>query len=244
LVREIQNVYRAQRVEINDKHIEIIVAQMLRKVLIETVGDTGLLPGSLMDKFEFRKVNEDLARCVKITHKGDSSFEEGSIVPIRVFEAENAQIEALGGEPAKGVRPKPATASTQLLGITKAAVQSSSFISAASFQETTKVLTEAALAGKVDRLVGLKENVILGHLIPAGTGFHLYQKSQVRIRPEALDVFRTEKEPALPGIFPLLEGRGDVASAPQSESLGTSSDTIPTSTALDDLLGDRGSSLP
>ncbi len=102
------------------------------------------------------------------------------------MEQANAQIERLGGDPAKGTRPKPATASTQLLGITKAAVQSSSFISAASFQETTKVLTEAALAGKVDNLVGLKENVILGHLIPAGTGFRTFQESEVRYRPEVL----------------------------------------------------------
>ena len=122
----------------------------------------------------------------------------------------NAQIEALGGEPAKGVKPKPATASTQLLGITKAAVQSSSFISAASFQETTKVLTEAALAGKIDRLVGLKENVILGHLIPAGTGFRTYQDSEVRIRPQALEGLGPEKEDVLARHFPLLEGAGKV----------------------------------
>ena len=123
---------------------------------------------------------------MRITHKGDSDFAAGSIVPKDAIEQVNAQIEALGGDPVKGTKPKPATASTQLLGITKASVQSASFISAASFQETTKVLTEAALAGKVDRLVGLKENVILGHLIPAGTGFHTYQESEVRIRPQAL----------------------------------------------------------
>ena len=98
-----------------------------------------------------------------------------------------------------------ATASTQLLGITKAAVQSSSFISAASFQETTKVLTEAALAGKIDPLVGLKENVILGHLVPAGTGFHTYQQSEVRIRPQALEGLAVEKEDVLARHFPLLE---------------------------------------
>ena len=98
-----------------------------------------------------------------------------------------------------------ATASTQLLGITKAAVQSSSFISAASFQETTKVLTEAALAGKIDPLVGLKENVILGHLVPAGTGFHTYQQSEVRIRPQALEGLAAEKEDVLARHFPLLD---------------------------------------
>ena len=116
LVREIQNVYRSQRVEIDDKHIEIIVGQMLRKVRIESVGDTGLLPGSVMDKFEFRAVNQNLTQCVKITEKGDSDFAAGTIVPKDALEQVNAQIEALGGEPSKGTKPKPATASTQLLG--------------------------------------------------------------------------------------------------------------------------------
>ncbi|MCL4157147.1 UNVERIFIED_CONTAM: hypothetical protein GTU68_039763, partial [Idotea baltica] len=139
LLHEIQQVYQSQRVEINDKHCEIIIARMLRKVKIENPGDTSLLPGLVMDRFQFRKANQEL----------------------------------------EGKKPKRATASTQLLGITKAAVQSDSFISAASFQETTKVLTEAALAGKVDKLVGLKENVILGHLIPAGTGFRIFQESEV-----------------------------------------------------------------
>ena len=215
LVREIQNVYRSQRVEIDDKHIEIIVAQMLRKVRIESVGDTGLLPGSVMDKFEFRSVNQKLTGCLKISHKGDSDFADGSIVPKDTLEQVNAQIEALGGDSAKGVKPKSATASTQLLGITKASVQSASFISAASFQETTKVLTEAALAGKVDKLVGLKENVILGHLVPAGTGFKTYQESEVRIKPEALVDLAREKDRVLTKAFPLLEsgdeGNGDAA---------------------------------
>ncbi|HET6884295.1 MAG TPA: DNA-directed RNA polymerase subunit beta' [Pirellulales bacterium] len=205
LVREIQNVYRSQRVEIDDKHIEIIVAQMLRKVRIESVGDTGLLPGSVMDKFEFRGTNQRLSGCLRITEKGDSDFAPGAIVPKDTLEQVNAQIEALGGESSKGTKPKPATASTQLLGITKASVQSASFISAASFQETTKVLTEAALAGKVDTLVGLKENVILGHLVPAGTGFKTYQESEVRIKPEALVDLAREKERVLTKAFPLLE---------------------------------------
>jgi DNA-directed RNA polymerase subunit beta' len=206
LTREIQNVYRSQRVDIDDKHIEIIVTQMLRKVKIETPGDTTLLPGSVLDKFEFRQANQDLSKCVKISHKGDSDFAEGTIVPKDALEQVNAQIEALGGEAAKGTKPKPATASTQLLGITKASVQSSSFISAASFQETTKVLTEAALAGKVDNLVGLKENVILGHLVPAGTGFKLFQDSEVRIRPQALEALQAEKDRTLSRSFPLLDG--------------------------------------
>jgi DNA-directed RNA polymerase subunit beta' len=209
LLHEVQSVYRSQRVEINDKHIEIIVARMLRKVKIENPGDTSLLPGADMDRFEFRKVNQELTKCVKISDKGDSSFETGVIVPKETFEQENAQIQALGGSTAKSSRPKPATASTQLLGITKASVQSASFISAASFQETTKVLTEAALAGKTDNLVGLKENVILGHLIPAGTGFRDYQDSEVRYRPEALASLVSEKERSLVSSFPLLQTAGD-----------------------------------
>ena len=238
LVREIQNVYRSQRVEINDKHIEIIVAQMLRKVRVETIGDTGLLPGSVMDRFEFRQVNEELGNCLKITIKGDSDFEEGAIVPKDALDQVNAQIEALGGEAAQGVKPKPATASTQLLGITKAAVQSSSFISAASFQETTKVLTEAALAGKVDNLVGLKENVILGHLVPAGTGFRTYQQSEVRIRPQALETLAAARQPTPRPIFPLLDGLeegGDGSKEPTAPPAAAGGGTAPTE--LDKLLG-------
>ena len=163
----------------------------------------------------------------------------------------NAQIEGLGGTPAKGTQPKPATASTQLLGITKAAVQSSSFISAASFQETTKVLTEAALAGKIDRLVGLKENVILGHLIPAGTGFKTFQESDVRIRREALEALAAQKEQVLTRAFPLLETADDGNGAKPSASHGGTPPPRPNRPSgpsaaggLEELLGgdDHGSS--
>ena len=222
LVREIQNVYRSQRVEIDDKHIEIIVSQMLRKVKIETVGDTTLLPGSVMDKFEFRQANDQIANGLKISEQGDSEFSEGTVVPKDVLEQTNAQIEALGGTPARGTKPKPATASTQLLGITKASVQSSSFISAASFQETTKVLTEAALAGKIDNLVGLKENVILGHLIPAGTGFNTFQGSEVRVRPEALEALRMDKDDLLARQFPLLDATPEAGAAGGPQAAGSS----------------------
>jgi DNA-directed RNA polymerase subunit beta' len=187
LVREVQSVYRSQRVDIDDKHIEIIVASMLRKVKVETMGDTGLLPGSVIDKFAFREVNERLRECVKIKDPGDSKFEAAKIVGKEAFEEERARVDEEGKRPPTFVPPTPATCSVVLLGITKAAVQSDSFISAASFQETTKVLTEAALAGKVDYLVGLKENVILGHLVPAGTGFHTHQEAEVRIHPQALE---------------------------------------------------------
>jgi len=140
LVREVQNVYRSQNVTIDDKHIEIIVGQMMRKVRIEDPGDTEFLPGSVVDKFRFREAN-------------------------RMVIEENG---------------RPARATPLLMGITKASLQSDSFISAASFQETTKVLTEAALAGRTDNLLGLKENVILGHLIPAGTGFGWYASARLR----------------------------------------------------------------
>jgi DNA-directed RNA polymerase subunit beta' len=181
LVREVQSVYRSQRVDIDDKHIEIIVAQMLRKVKIETMGDTGLLPGLVIDKFGFREINDRLKDCVKIKNPGGSKFEPSKIIRKDVFEEEKARLDADDKPAPTYTPPTPATCSTQLLGITKAAVQSDSFISAASFQETTKVLTEASLAGKVDYLVGLKENVILGHLVPAGTGFKTHQEAEVRI---------------------------------------------------------------
>jgi DNA-directed RNA polymerase subunit beta' len=239
LTREIQNVYRSQRVEINDKHIEIIVARMLRKVRIEHAGDTNLLPGSVMDKFDFRQANDQIMQCLKITEKGDSEFAVGSIVPKDVLDQSNAQIEALGGTLAKGTKPRRATAATQLLGITKASVQSSSFISAASFQETTKVLTEAALAGRTDHLVGLKENVILGHLIPAGTGFRTIHEAEVRIRPEALEALAAEKGRVLERAFPLLQTAGESA-----DRGGNGDASVPTAaprpavpSSLDALLG-------
>ncbi len=205
LTHEIQQVYRSQRVEINDKHIEIIIARMLRKVKIETPGDTELLPGLICDRFDFLKINDEMTKCLRITDAGESDFHKGQIVPKVVVEETNARIETLGGKPCKGTKPKPATCSTQLLGITKAAVQSSSFISAASFQETTKVLTEAALSGKIDNLVGLKENVILGHLIPAGTGFRTFQESDVQYNMEAMAELAAQPPQTLESSFPLLE---------------------------------------
>ena len=134
MIREVQRVYRLQGVEINDKHIEVIVRQMLKKIRIENNGDTDFLPGTLVDVLDFEEKNEELAA-------------EGKEV------AEGKQV---------------------MLGITKASLATDSFLSAASFQETTKVLTEAALKGKVDNLIGLKENVIIGKLIPAGTGMKRY----------------------------------------------------------------------
>jgi DNA-directed RNA polymerase subunit beta' len=186
LIGEIQNVYRSQNVNINDKHIEIICSQMMRKVEIESVGDSSYLPSEVVDKFEFRRENERLANSVKIAKVGDTTdLQEGQIVGKDELADINDKVETIGGAPAKGRKPKPATANTLLLGITKASLQSESFIAAASFQETTKVLTQASLSGKVDNLLGLKENVILGHLIPAGTAFKPHLEVKVKHLAEA-----------------------------------------------------------
>ena len=144
LISEVQKVYRNQGVDINDKHIEVIGRQMLKKVKITDGGETDMFPGSLVDIYEFEEKNE-------------KAKEEGKI-------------------PAKGKRA--------LLGITKAALATDSFLSAASFQETTRVLTDAAIKGKVDPLIGLKENVIIGKLIPAGTGMNIYKNTQINTEQE------------------------------------------------------------
>ncbi|MEO6437238.1 MAG: DNA-directed RNA polymerase subunit beta', partial [Tepidisphaeraceae bacterium] len=188
LLTEVQNVYRSQGVKINDKHIEIILNQMLRKVKVEDAGDTKFLPGEVLDKFKFRGGNDLMATSVRIVETGGTEFKEGDVVTKAEYKEANEGAEAAGKDPAKSKKPRPARGKTLLLGITKASLQSESFISAASFQETTKVLTEAALAGAVDMLVGLKENVILGHLIPAGTAFnpHLNLKIKHLAEPPAL----------------------------------------------------------
>jgi len=180
LLSEIQSVYRQQGVTINDKHVEIILNQMLRKVKIEQVGDSSLLPGDVVDKFRFIEENRRLNKSLKVIEPGDTSLARNEIASSDKVEQANMEVEAKGGEPAKTRKPRPANAKTLLLGITKASLQSESFLSAASFQESTKVFTEAALAGKIDELRGLKENVILGHLIPAGTSFKPYQEMRVK----------------------------------------------------------------
>ena len=186
LTIEIQNVYRSQNVNINDKHIEIICSQMMRKIEIETVGDSPFLPGEVVDKFVFRKENEKLTNSIRITDVGDATdLQVGQIIGKKDLAAINEKVENIGGKGATGQKAKPATANTLLLGITKASLWSESFIAAASFQETTKVLTEAALAGKIDELHGLKENVILGHLIPAGTAFKPHLDIKVKHLVEA-----------------------------------------------------------
>jgi len=154
MLREVQRVYRLQGVEINDKHIEVIVRQMLKKVRIEEGGDSSFLPGSLTDRLEYDRVNKEL--------------------------------EEQGLEPAVGKQV--------LLGITKASLATNSFLSAASFQETTKVLTEAAIMGKEDPLIGLKENVIIGNLIPAGTGMKRYRNIKVEKSLEDENIVEAEEE--------------------------------------------------
>ncbi|HWE05013.1 MAG TPA: DNA-directed RNA polymerase subunit beta' [Tepidisphaeraceae bacterium] len=188
LLTEVQNVYRSQGVKINDKHIEIILNQMLRKVKVEDAGDTKFLPGEVVDKFRFRQGNDAVGQSVRVSEVGGTDFKEGDVVLRSDFKDANEAAEAAGKDSAKAKKTKPARGKTLLLGITKASLQSESFISAASFQETTKVLTEAALAGAVDKLVGLKENVILGHLIPAGTAFqpHLTLKIKHLAQPAEL----------------------------------------------------------
>jgi DNA-directed RNA polymerase subunit beta' len=151
LIGEIQNVYRSQNVNINDKHIEIICSQMMRKVEIESVGDSAFLPGEVVDKFVFRDANDRLTQSIRIVSCGDvADVKEEQVIDKKELAALNDKVEMIGGAPAKGKRAKPAIAQTLLLGITKASLWSESFIAAASFQETTKVLTQASLAGKID----------------------------------------------------------------------------------------------
>jgi DNA-directed RNA polymerase subunit beta' len=179
---------------------------MLRKVKVEDAGDSKFLPGEVLDKFKFRAGNDLIGQSVKVAETGGTSYKEGDVVTKAEFKEANEGAEAAGKEPAKSKKPKPARGKTLLLGITKASLQSESFISAASFQETTKVLTEAALAGAVDMLVGLKENVILGHLIPAGTAFnpHLNLKIKHLAQPPAIEEpepsVRAAREPVTPAI--------------------------------------------
>ena len=180
MLDEVQNVYRAQGVTINDKHIELMISQMLRKVRVENPGDTDLLPHEIIDKVQFRKMNQKMARMVRVTEAGGTTLRVGEMISMDVIKEANAKAEAEGAEIARAKRARPATGRTLLLGITKAALSSDSFLSGASFQESTKVLTEASLRGAVDDLIGLKENVLLGHLIPAGTGFRKYQDIKVR----------------------------------------------------------------
>jgi DNA-directed RNA polymerase subunit beta' len=177
IVNEVQDVYRLQGVKINDKHFEIIVRQMMRKVEIDDPGDTRFLEKQIVDKIEFMEENDDIFGKKVIVDAGDSnSLRPGQIVNPRRLRDENSQLKRRDLKPVQTRDAVPATSSQVLQGITRAALQTKSFMSAASFQETTKVLNEAAISGKIDRLDGLKENVICGHLIPSGTGLREYDK--------------------------------------------------------------------
>ena len=171
IVNEIQEVYRMQGVKINDKHFEIIVRQMMRKVQIVDPGDTRFLPEQLVDKWEFNEENDSMFGKKVVQDAGDSTeLRPGQIVTTRRLRDENSALKRQDLKPVQARDAIPATSNQILQGITRAALRTNSFMSAASFQETTKVLSEAAIRGKVDTLEGLKENVICGHLIPAGTG--------------------------------------------------------------------------
>jgi DNA-directed RNA polymerase subunit beta' len=180
LVNEIQEVYRLQGVKINDKHFEVIVRQMMRKVQIEDSGDTAFLPGNLVHKTEFIQQNDWIFDKKVVIDSGESdNMKPGQIISARKLRDENSLLRRADKKLVEARDAQPATATPMLQGITRASLQTKSFISAASFQETTKVLNEAAVGAKVDVLDGLKENVIVGHKIPAGTGLKKYDKTVV-----------------------------------------------------------------
>ena len=185
IVNEVQDVYRLQGVKINDKHFEIIVRQMMRKVEIDEPGDTRFLEQQIVDKFEFMEENDRIWGKKVVTDAGDSeTLVPGQIVTARKLRDENSMLKRRDLRLVQVRDAVPATSTQILQGITRAALQTSSFMSAASFQETTKVLNEAAINGKVDKLEGMKENVICGHLIPAGTGLREYDKIIVGSKEE------------------------------------------------------------
>jgi len=185
IVNEVQDVYRLQGVKINDKHFEIIVRQMMRKVQINDPGDTSFLEQEIVDKLDFSEENDRIWGKKVVTDAGDSeNLKAGQIVSARKLRDENSMLKRRDLRTVQVRDALPATSTQILQGITRAALQTKSFMSAASFQETTKVLNEAAIRGKVDTLDGMKENVICGHLIPAGTGLREFEKLIVGSRED------------------------------------------------------------
>ena len=177
LVNEMQEVYRLQGVKINDKHFEVVVRQMMRKVQIDDAGDTRFLENNLVHKNDFLEQNDWIFGKMYVVEPGDSeNFKAGQIIPVRKLRDENSMLKRKDLKVVEAREAIPSTSTSILQGITRASLQTRSFLSAASFQETTKVLNEAAVNGKVDMLQGLKENVIVGHKIPAGTGLKKYNK--------------------------------------------------------------------
>jgi DNA-directed RNA polymerase subunit beta' len=194
VVNEIQEVYRLQGVKINDKHIEVIVRQMMKKVEIVDAGDTKFLEEDLEDRFDFIEENDRIYDKKVVTDAGESTkLRAGQIVTVRELREENSILKRADKKVVEVRDAKPATARPVLLGITKASLGVQSWISAASFQETTKVLSQAAIQGKVDQMLGLKENVITGHLIPAGTGQKEFEKLIVGSKEE-YEVLATTRE--------------------------------------------------
>ena len=205
IVNEVQDVYRLQGVKINDKHFEIIVRQMMRKVQINEPGDTSFLEQEIVDKLDFSEENDRIWGKKVVIDAGDSeNLQKGQIVTARKLRDENSMLKRRDLRLVQVRDAVPATSTQILQGITRAALQTKSFMSAASFQETTKVLNEAAIRGKVDHLVGMKENVICGHLIPAGTGLREFEKIVVgskeeyeRIQANRKNVLDFAEEPIL-----------------------------------------------
>jgi DNA-directed RNA polymerase subunit beta' len=189
LVNEIQDVYRLQGVKINDKHIEVIVGQMLQKIRIVSPGDTKFLEEDIVDRIEFIEENGKILNMVLIEDKGDSKFKNGYLITKTKLRETNVDLKKKDKKQIVARDAEPATFEHVLLGITQAALSTKSFISAASFQETTKVLANAAIEAKKDILSGLKENVVMGHLIPAGTGLKKYGnillKSEIKVPEES-----------------------------------------------------------
>ncbi len=195
LVNEVQEVYRLQGVKINDKHFEVIVRQMMRKVDISEAGDSTFLEKQLINKATFMEENDNLYAKVVILDAGESTlYKAGQIISARKLRDENSSLKRRDMKLIEAREAVPATSNQVLQGITRASLQTQSFMSAASFQETTKVLNEAAVSGKVDTLLGLKENVIVGHLIPAGTGLRIYDKMIVGSQEEMDRLMASKKE--------------------------------------------------
>jgi len=199
LVNEIQEVYRLQGVKINDKHIECIVSQMMQKVEIIDSGDTSFLQGEYVDKLEFREVNDLVLDKKVVVDPGDSQkLKAGMIITARELRDENSSLKRKDQRPAEVRDAMPAVSRPTLQGITQASLKTESWLSAASFQETTKVLSEAAIRGKADQLAGLKENVIVGHLIPAGTGQRIFNDLIVGSEEEYERMVEATNAPAPP----------------------------------------------
>jgi DNA-directed RNA polymerase subunit beta' len=194
VVNEIQEVYRLQGVRINDKHVEVIVRQMMRKVSIEDAGDTIFLEGDTEDKLDFNTENDNIFDKKVVTNAGESSkLKTGQITSLREVREENSILRRADKKLVEFRDAQPATSSPLLQGITKASLGTQSWISAASFQETTKVLSSAAINGKLDLMLGLKENVITGHPIPAGTGLREFENMIVGSKEE-YELLMTTKE--------------------------------------------------